>query len=136
MNRKKAREYAFILLFEYKFQPDEIERILSDFVAEYVPGDQQEYIEKVVLGTIENLSEIDEKIGELSKGWKIERISSVSLSVMRLATYEIEFCDDIPGVVSVNEAVALAKKYEGEEAAPFVNGILGKLCKMKGAKHE
>ena len=67
MNRKKAREYAFILLFEYKFQPDEIERILSDFVAEYAPGDQQEYIEKVVLGTIENLSEIDEKIGELSK---------------------------------------------------------------------
>lgn len=136
MNRKKAREYAFILLFEYKFQPDEIERILSDFVAEYAPGEQQEYIERVVLGTIENLPALDEKIGELSKGWKIERISSVSLSVMRLAAYEIEFCDDIPGVVSVNEAVALAKKYEGEEAAPFVNGILGKLCKTAGAKNE
>ena len=136
MNRKKAREYAFILLFEYKFQPDEIERILSDFVLEYAPGEQQEYIEKVVLGTIEKLPQIDEKIGELSKGWKLERISNVSLSVMRLAAYEIEFCDDIPGVVSVNEAVALAKKYEGEEAAPFVNGILGKLCKDKGAKNE
>ena len=134
MNRKKAREYAFILLFEYKFQPDEIRNIMDDFVRDFAPGEQQDYIEKVVMGTIENLESIDEKIGTLSEGWKTERISNVSLSILRLATYEIEFCDDIPSVVSINEAVSLAKKYEGEEAAPFVNGILGKMSGKTGAK--
>ena len=133
MNRRKAREYAFILLFEYKFQPDEIERLIADVIEEYTPGQQQEYIERVVRGVVANLQKIDKKIGELSKGWNIDRISSVSLSVLRLATYEIDFCDDIPAVVSVNEAVALAKKYEGDEAAPFVNGILGKMGGMTGA---
>lgn len=134
MNRKKAREYAFILLFEYKFQPDEIRNIMDDFIRDFAPGEQQAYIEKVVMGTIENLERIDEKIGTLSEGWKTERISNVSLSILRLATYEIEFCDDIPSVVSINEAVSLAKKYEGEETAPFVNGILGKMSGKTGAK--
>ncbi len=127
MNRTKAREYAFILLFEYRFQPDEIERIIADFVEEYQPGNQQEYIERVVRGVIQNVEGIDKKIGDLSKDWKVDRISYVSLAVLRLAAFEIESCEDIPAAVSVNEAVALAKKYDGEEAAPFVNGILGKL---------
>ena len=127
MNRTKAREYAFILLFEYKFQPDEISRIMAEFIDEYNPAQQQEYIESIVNGVIENLETIDEKISEVSKDWKVERISNVCMSVLRLAVYEIEFRDDIPNVVSVNEAVNLAKKYDGEEAAPFVNGILGKI---------
>ena len=134
MNRKKAREYAFILLFEYKFQPQEIEQILADFIEEFNPGEQQEYIERVVRGVIENKTSIDEKIGELSKGWKTDRISNVTLSALRLGAYEIEFCDDIPAAVSVNEAVNIAKKYDGDEAAPFVNGILGKLSGLTGAK--
>lgn len=134
MNRKKAREYAFVLLFEYKFQPDEIERIIGDFIEEFNPGDQQEYIERVVRGVIANVDAIDQKLGELSRGWQTDRMSNVILSVMRLAVYEIDFCDDIPAVVSVNEAVALAKKYDGEEAAPFVNGILGRHSGKTGAK--
>lgn len=134
MNRKKAREYAFVLLFEYKFQPEEIEQILADFIEDFNPGDQQEYIERVVRGVVENKDRIDEKIDELSQDWKTERISNVTLSALRLGIYEIEFCDDIPAAVSVNEAVSIAKKYEGEEAAPFVNGILGKLSGLTGAK--
>ena len=130
MNRKKAREYAFVLLFEYKFQPGEISSILTDFVEEFNPGEQQSYIENVVNGTVEKINEIDEIINSVSKDWKVERISCVSLAVLRLAVYEIKFCEDIPSVVSINEAVALAKKYEGEEAAPFINGILGKVSGM------
>lgn len=130
MNRTKAREYAFVLLFEYKFQPEEIETLLSDFVEEFKPGEQKEYIERVVRGVVGNLSEIDEKINSVSKDWKVERISCVSIAVLRLAVFEILFCEDIPSVVAVNEAVSLAKKYDGEEAAPFVNGILGKISGM------
>ncbi len=129
MNRTKAREYAFILIFEYRFQPDEIKTILANFIEEYEPGNQKEYIEKVVLGVADEVDAIDEKIEQMSKAWKTDRISCVSLAILRLAIYEITKCDGIPFAVSVNEAVALAKKYEGEEAAPFVNGILGSLEK-------
>ena len=96
MIRKKAREYAFILLFEYRFQPDAIEGILKDFIDEYNPGDQQAYIEGVVGGVIENLSAIDEKINEFAKGWTTDRISNVNMAILRLAIYELDFCDDIP----------------------------------------
>lgn len=130
MNRTKAREYAFVLLFEYKFQPSEMESILSDFIEEFQPGAQQEYIERVVRGAVQNIDAIDGIIDGVSNEWKVERISCVSIAVLRLAVYEIKFCDDIPAVVSINEAVSLAKKYEGDEAAPFINGILGKISEM------
>lgn len=127
MNRTKAREYAFILLFQYKFQPDDILSILEEFIEEYSPGNQTEYIEGVVKGVLENINEIDNKIEQASDGWTIDRMSCVCAAVLRLAVYEITSCDDIPVPVTLNEAVSLAKKYDSEEAAPFVNGILGSI---------
>ena len=68
----------------------------------------------------------------LSK-WKINRISRISLSALRLAVYELEFADDMPEKVSINESVELAKVYEGEETAAFVNGVLGAFIRAKQA---
>ncbi len=130
MNRRKARESAFILLFEYRFQPEDIQQILEDFLAERDAGEQASYIRQVVEGTVENLSVLDELIQTYSKGWEADRISVVCMAVMRLAIYEMKFIDSIPLNVSVNEAVALAKKYDGEESAPFINGILGNIKKI------
>ena len=120
----------FVLIFEYKFQPNDIETILSEFVEEFKPGDQQEYIERVVRGAVEKIDQIDSVIDGVSNDWKVERISCVSIAVLRLAVYEIMFCEDIPSAVSINEAVRLAKKYEGDETAPFINGVLGKISEM------
>ncbi len=131
MNRRKAREGAFLILFQYKFQPDELEQITEFYFAEFDAGEQAEYINRVVFGTAENLKTIDDKITEFAKDWTIDRISAVSLAVMRLSVYEMLYCEDIPNAVSVNEAIAIAKKYEGEEAAPFVNGILGSIQKQQ-----
>lgn len=132
MNRTKAREYAFILLFQYKFQPDDILSILEEFIEEYSPGVQTEYIEGVVKGVLENIEEIDTKIEQASNGWTINRMSCVCTAVLRLAVYELMKCDDIPVPVTLNEAVALAKKYDSEEVAPFVNGILGNIGGAQG----
>ena len=132
MNRRKAREYAFILLFEYRFQPDEIERILEDFLSEHDAGPQADYIRTVVEGAVEHVEEIDGLIGSYARDWDVQRISVVCMAVMRLAVYEMKYMPDIPPNVSVNEAVALAKEYDGEKAAPFVNGILDnmkEICK-------
>lgn len=127
MNRTKAREQAFLMLFQYKFRPDETATILEDFFAENKAGAQKQYIENVVLGAIEKIDEIDKILSVYTKDWQVDRLSSVSLALLRLAVYEMKYMDDIPSAVSVNEAVALAKEYEGEEAVPFVNGILGKI---------
>ena len=127
MNRREARKQAFLLLFQYKFQPGEVEGLLNNLLAEIKAGTQTEYIKETVLGTVERVQEIDDLLAKHSNDWKVDRISSVSLAVLRLGVYEMLYMDDIPAAVSVNEAVALAKEYEGEEAAPFVNGILGKI---------
>lgn len=133
MNRTKAREYAFILLFEYRFQPDEIGAILERFDEEYNLDTQKEYIEDVVLGAARDIEEIDAAINSASDR-TIQRMSYVCAAVLRLAVYEITRRDDIPGMVSLNEAVSLAKKYDGEEAAPFVNAVLDKIIKAQAAK--
>ena len=127
MNRRQARKQAFLLLFQYKFQPDDMELLLERFFEENNSADQSGYIEDVVKGVISKKEEIDNVINEFSKDWDVDRLSSVSLAVLRLGVYEIMYVDDIPSAVSVNEAVALAKEFEGEEAAPFINGIMGKI---------
>lgn len=127
MNRREARKQAFLLLFQYKFQPDEITVLLDDYLNSNNAGEQADYIKAVVIGAAEKTTEIDNTLSEYLKDWEVDRISSVSLAVLRLAAYEMMYIDDIPAAVSVNEAVAIAKEYEGDEAAPFVNGILGKI---------
>ena len=127
MNRTKAREYAFILLFQYKFQPVEIGRILDDFCNEYNPGNQEEYIRAVVINATENVDKIDKIIEDSSVSWGIDRISTVNLSLLRLSVAEMLYLTDIPKAVSVNEAVGLAKIYDGEESVDFMNGVLDKI---------
>jgi len=127
MNRTKAREYAFILLFEYKFQPDVIEEILEDFILEYKPSKQEEYIKNIVLSAVSNIEQIDSYIENAASGWEICRISAVSISVLRLAVCEMLYRDDIPSMVSLNEAITIGKLYGGEECAPFLNGVLSNI---------
>lgn len=127
MNRTKAREYAFILLFQYKFQPDEIESMLEDFCIEYKPGNQETYIRTLVLKVVENIEKIDSIISKTSVDWDVERISTVNISLLRLSIGEMLYIEDVPPAVSVNEAVGLAKIYDGEESLAFMNGVLGKI---------
>ena len=77
------------------------------------------------------MDEIDRKIEEHAKGWKLERISRMSLSVLRLCTYELMFTD-VPKPVALNEAVELAKRYDTDEAPAFINGVLNSVARSLG----
>ncbi len=127
MDRRKAREHAFTMIFQYKFRPDDIEDILAEFFEVNDPENQKKYIEGAVRGTVENIEAIDKKISEYAKGWSVDRINAVSLAALRLGAYELLFCDDIPNPVAANEAVNLTKKFGGPETVDFVNGILGNM---------
>ncbi len=124
LTRKQARENAFILIFEKSFNDTSLEELLetAKSVRDFETDD---YVEKVLFGVYDNIEKIDAIISENAKGWKIERISRVVLSLVRLAIYEILEMSDIPNNVSINEAVVLCKEYATEEDAAFLNGILG-----------
>lgn len=134
LTRKQARENAFILIFEKSFNDTAFDELL-DTAKSVREFETDEYVEKVLLGVYDDIENIDSIISENAKGWKIDRISRVVLSLIRLAIYEILNMPEIPVNVSVNEAVVLCKKYATEEDAAYLNGILGTVAR-KYAKEE
>ena len=140
MNRNVAREIAMHLSYELSFTDLTAQELLDDRLSasrfdqlapEYevygkLPGpSQQAYIRKVVKGIADHGYELDRYIEKYAVGWKFERIPLVASAIMRLAMYEILYMPEIPNGAAINEAVELARKYEGDEVAKFVNGILG-----------
>jgi N utilization substance protein B len=130
ISRRSAREQAFILLFEMCFCQDDFS---IDLVKENALDSRDvefcDYAEKVALGVNEHKDELDEIIdAHLKKGWKINRLSKVTLAVLRLAIYEMKYEEDVPFSVSINEAVELSKKFSIDESG-FVNGVLGAISK-------
>ena len=132
MNRKTARDLAFKLLYQADIQKEEGEVVFDIAKEEYEIDDKsKEYIGNILYGVEENAENINGIISEKSEGWKINRISKISLACLKLGIFEILYCEDIPDQVAANEAVSLAKLYEGEEATKFVNGILSVVIKEK-----
>ena len=129
MTRRQAREQAFAILFEKSFHPEtEMDDILEISIEQELVKDD-EYATSLAKTTWDKLFEIDELIEKNSIGWRISRISKVSLAILRLAICEINYIPEVPVSVSINEAVELCKKYGAEDDAPFVNGILGSIAR-------
>ena len=129
ISRYKKREQAFILCFESLFSDTDIDELVDnadDARDEFL----SDYAIDCAKGVREHQEEIDGMISEnLKPGWKITRISKVSLAILRLAVYEILYEDDIPDSVSINEAVELSKKYTVKDDTSFINGVLGSVVK-------
>ena len=133
MKRRELREHIFQLLFRVEFNgQDEMEEQVSLYVddmkeEEIVEPKDETYIEEKYKKIVEKLPEIDELLEKYSKGWKLSRMNKVDLTILRLGVYEMKYDEEIPEKVAINEAVELAKKFGGDEAPAFVNGILAKL---------
>ncbi len=76
---------------------------------------------------MEKLELLDDKINQVAQGWKTKRMGKVELTILRLAVYEMDYDEEIPEKVAINEAVELAKKFGGEDAPSFINGVLAKM---------
>ena len=124
MNRKTARENAFILLFEQACKSDETAEEIFEKAIQCRELEVDDFVKRVFFGVTENMVVIDDAIERNLQGWNKSRISYTSTAAMRLATYELMFIDDIPTKVSINEAIELSKKYDDEKAYSFVNGVL------------
>ena len=124
MTRKNARKAVLELLFESGFRSDEKALEIYDVSAENREIENDTYVRGVFFGVLEHIEEIDDLIGKHSHGWKPERISRVARTVLRIAVYEMLYLDDIPAVVSINEAIELCREFDDEKTRPFVNGVL------------
>jgi N utilization substance protein B len=151
--RREARERAVQFLFQHDLNPpDDIERALNEFwesqraaaiaedkgkatwgqPTELPPPTASEaemrlFAEPLIRGTLQHRDVIDEHIKKHVKNWALHRIAAVDRNVLRLAIYEMLHREDIPPVVSINEAVDIAKKFSTEDSGKFVNGILDKI---------
>lgn len=137
MRRREQREHIFKLLFMTEFNSQnemkEQQEIYLDEVEKITDRDR-EYIQEKYAHVMEHIEEIDKKLNEISRGWRTRRMNRVDLTALRLAAYEIEYDQDVPVGVAINEAVELAKKFGGEASGSFVNGILGKIANAEGTK--
>jgi len=92
-----------------------------------IDSPQYEFAEKLIRGIVENKDKIDTIIQQHSTNWSFSRIAIIDRNLLRIAVYEIMFLDDIPAVVSIDEAVDIAKKYSTPDSGKFVNGVLDKI---------
>ena len=134
MNRKTARENAFLLLFEKAIKDGESAEEIFTNATEERDLEYDAYVKNVFFGSIENSVIIERTVEKCLVGWKKERVSYVSRAILTLATYEMMFIEDIPAKVSINEAIELSKKYDEDKAYMFVNGVLNAVAEELSLK--
>ena len=131
MSRSELREHVFRMLFRIEFNNEnemtEQESLYFELLDE-VSEKEQEYILNKYKAVKEKVEEIDNILNQLSEGWKTTRMNRVDLTILRLATYELKWDEDVPTGVAINEAVELAKRYSSDQGPSFVNGVLAKVA--------
>ncbi len=126
MKRSELRENIFKLVFSLTNEENINEESLEFYFSDNeIKGKDAKYIKEAINGIYDNLNKLDEIIAENSQKYSLERLSAVSLCVLRVAIWEITFREDIPNNVSAFEAVKLSEKYDDEKAKGYINGILG-----------
>ena len=129
--RRQAREWAVQLLFQTEFNPDNLDQAMHHFVDEEKKPSERDttYVNEVVHGVIEKRREVDRTISKYTQNWDVDRLGVLDRTILRVAVYEMLFRSDIPPVVSINEAVEIAKAYISKESGRFVNGVLDRIQK-------
>lgn len=132
LTRHQMRENAFILVFERIFNNDSAQELLET-ARENEELDITPEVESMFLGVVRYQDPIDEIISANPKNWRMERISKVSLAILRLGVYEIVYCDNIDDDIVVSECVRLASDFAYEDDISFINGVLGSIVRARRA---
>ncbi|HHD2752325.1 TPA: transcription antitermination factor NusB [Clostridium perfringens] len=132
MNRVKSREYLLQLAYQMEITSETAIETFNSFMENKdISKDDLDlaYIKSGLVGIEENKEKLNSLIEAQLVKWKLNRISKVNLSILRIATYEMLFAEDVPGKVSINEAIELCKKYSDNKSVSFINGVLDKVYK-------
>lgn len=130
MSRNKARTVAMQALFQLDKHPEGVSGVIEARASEErLDENDLVYLDKITRSVIANRERIDDFIRNYSIDWDITRLGRVERSILRLAIGEMIYLADIPVSVAINEAVKLAKKFGSDQAAKFINGVLGKFSR-------
>ena len=132
MIRTELREHIFKLLFQEEFnQEEDMQEHLKYYfmTLENAADKDKDYIQEKYEAVAGHIAEIDELINQYAKGWKTTRMNKVDLAILRLAVYEMNWDEEVPVGVAINEAVELAKRFSGGDSPSFINGVLGKIAR-------
>ena len=149
MSRTTARAAAMQMIFEKisggQGGEETLKMVYDELREDGLPGverigkkepdpEDREYITAALEGVLAHLEEIDALIEKTAKGWPIDRMSLVDLTILRLAVWEILFVEDVPGSVSIAEAMELTERFSDPEDKAFINGILGTILREHEAQ--
>ena len=149
MSRTTARAAAMQMIFEKisggQGGEETLKMVYDELREDGLPGverigrkepdaEDREYITAALEGVLTHREDIDEKIEKTAKGWTIDRMSLVDLTILRLAVWEILYAEDVPGSVSIAEAMELTERFSDPEDKAFVNGILGTILREHEAQ--
>ena len=133
--RTRARELALQFLYQLDLRGDDLLPQARDYIkSEERDAETGKFALRLVDGAFENWEEIDRTIQNVAQNWNISRMAVVDRNVLRLATYELLHCPDIPPKVAINEAIELGKRYSTQNSGAFINGILDKIMNRAGAR--
>jgi N utilization substance protein B len=128
--RRATREWIVQFLFQLDFNPEPIDIALKDFWEEKEPNEREKtYAEEIIKGVVQRKDELDDRLSQYAKRWDSERMGAVDRTVMRVALFEMLYREDVPPVVSINEAVHFAKDFSSFQSGRFVNGVLDRIRK-------
>jgi N utilization substance protein B len=126
--RRRAREIALHVLYQLEMGQEDPRETLALTFRHFRPQvKSQEFCRRLVEGVWQRREQIDRLIEENSEHWKLARMASVDRNILRIATFELIDCPDIPAKATLNEAIELAKKFGSEDSGAFINGILDKI---------
>lgn len=130
MTRREARESAIKLLFGYHFNGEESAEAFYALAVEEYELPVNDFVHDLFFGVCAHVLELDEKIAAKASGWNFSRLARMTLTILRLCSYELLFTD-VPKEIAINEAIELAKSYDSDTAPAFVNGVLNTIAKEK-----
>jgi N utilization substance protein B len=132
-SRRKSREAAVQLLYQIDLSGADAEQAIALYKQYLGEADEaDEFAIELVRGCCAALDEIDAKIREVSRHWRLERMARVDRNILRLASFELLRMPDVPRRVTLNEAVELAKRFGDENSPAFVNGVLDRIASDLG----
>lgn len=131
--RTRAREIAMQVLFQFDVRgpayAEELGRTTGQICADDAEATAEvvEFATRLVDGTLQHRDAIDARLQGVTRNWDLRRMATVDRNILRMATFELMFCADVPPKVTINEAIELAKKFSTANSGGFVNGILDRI---------
>jgi N utilization substance protein B len=126
--RRRSREFALQVLYQLDITKQDAVQTLSQFRNHFNQHENSNgFAERIVLGVLEHGREIDRLLEQYSENWRLDRMSMIDRNILRMAIFELIYCEDIPPKVTLNEAIELGKRYGSEDSGSFINGILDRI---------